>query len=139
MQALSNAPPIALGNTNDHEILKILERFERRLHQPRKEIEQTCNLVSRPTNLVVILKPLASKQNYSVSFKQFVTNCKTLKVVNDLIKFATRDARSIYTMILLDVFSFKSFKDQVVSFDEKCQDLIAKVIGLKRSQVLLYY
>jgi len=137
MQALPSAPPVALGNTNDHEILEILERFGRRLHRPGKEIEQACNLASGPADLVVILERPAPKQNYSVSFEQFVTDCKTLKAVDDLIKFATRGARSIYTVTVLDAFSFKPFKDQAVPSDEECQDLIAEVIGLKRPRVLL--
>lgn len=137
MQALPSAPPIALGNTNDHEVLEILERFGRRLHRPKKEIEQACNLALGPADLVVILERPAPKQNYSVSFEQFVTDCKILKAVNDLIKFATRDARSIYIVTVLNAFSFKPFKDQAVLFDEECQNLIAKVIGLKRSRMLL--
>lgn len=137
MQALSSASPIALRNTNDHEILEILKRFERRLHRSRKEIEQACNLALGSTDLVVILERPAPKQNYSVSFEQFVIDCKILKAVNDLIKFATKNARSIYIVIVLNVFSFKSFKDQVVLFDEECQNLIAKIIELKRSRMLL--
>lgn len=137
MQALPSAPPVALGNTNDHEALELLKRFGRRLDRPENEIEQACNLASGPADLVVILERPAPNHNYSVSFEQFVTDCKTLKAVDDLIKFATRGARSIYTVTVLDAFSFKPSKNKAEPSDEKCRDLIAEVLRLKKPRVLL--
>ncbi len=137
MQALPSAPPVALGNTNDHEVLELLRRFGRRLHRPEDEIEQACNLASGPADLVVILERPAPTQKYRVSFEQFVTDCKTLKAVDDLIKFATRGARSIYTVTVLDAFSFKPLKEQTEPSDEKCQDLIEEILRLKKPRVLL--
>lgn len=137
MQALPSAPPVVLRNTNDHEVLELLKRFGRRLHRPEDEIEQACNLASGPADLVVILERPAPNQNYSVSFEQFVNDCKTLKAVDDLIKFATRGARNIYTVTVLDAFSFKPLKKQAEPSDKECQDLLAEVILLKKPRVLL--
>ena len=113
MQALPSAPPVALGNTNDHEVLELLRRFGRRLHR------------SEPADLVVILQHPCARQNYRVSFERFI------------IKFATRGARSTYTVIVLDAFSSKPLIDQAEPSDEECKDLLAEVLRLKRPRVLL--
>ncbi len=51
-------------------------------------------------------------------------------------KFATRGARSIHTVIVLDAFSCKPLIDQAEPSDEECKDLIAEVLRLKRPRVL---
>ena len=113
MQALPSAPPVASGNTNDDEVLELLRRFRRRLHR------------SEPADLVVILQYPCARQNYRVSFERLI------------IKFATRGARSTYTVIVLDAFSSKPLIDQAEPSDEECKDLTAEVLRLKRPRVLL--
>ena len=137
MQDLPRAPPVALGNTNDHEVLAILRNFGKRLCRPENEILQACNLASGPADLAVILERPGPNQDYSISFEQFVADCKTLKAVDDLIKFATKGARSIYTVTVLDAFSFKPLKDQPQPSNEECQELVAEVLLIKRPRVLL--
>ena len=92
MQDLPRAPPVALGNANDHEALELIKSFGKKLRIPPTEIEQACNLASEPADLVIILERPYVKQDYSISFEKFVTDCLTLKAVDSLVRFATRGA-----------------------------------------------
>ena len=47
---------------------------------------------------------------------------KSIKEGREISKFATRGARSIHTVIVLDAFSFKPSIDQAEPSDEECKD-----------------
>ena len=137
MQILLKAPPVSLGNLNDHEALELIQSFGQRLSQPKDEITQACNLASGPADLAIILERPHRRQKYCFSFEQFVTNCSTLKVVDNLIRFATKGTRSIHTVTIPDAFSFKPIKGQPQPSADECHELITQMLRVKKPQVLL--
>ena len=64
--------------------------------------------------------------------------CKTLWAVNELIRFTTNGARSIYTVTVLDAFSFKPNEESHIP-DERCHQLLAEILRAKRLKVVIRY
>ena len=129
--------PLHWAIANDHEVLKTIRVFGEGLDRPKQEIEQACNLASGPADVVVILERPHQNQKYNIPFEQFVADCETLKVVDDLLRFATKGARSIHTVTVLDAFTFKPLESQHRPSDDECHKLLEEILRMKKPQVVL--
>ena len=137
MQDLRKIPPVAVESTSDHQVLMFLKSFGTRLRLPEDEIFQACKLALGPGDLAILLEGPGPKHGYSVTFEQFVADCKTLNAIDELIRFATKGTRCIGSVTVLDAFSFKPSKAQSIPSDNECKDLLAKIIRIKKPRVLL--
>ncbi|KAE8135959.1 hypothetical protein BDV38DRAFT_294198 [Aspergillus pseudotamarii] len=113
MKDLVHAPPVCLPTRGDHEAIEILEEFGKALIQSEDEITQAQNLAAGLSDIVVILERPLHRRNhkFDVSFEDFVKSSKTLLAVDELIRFATKGARSIQTVTVLDAFSYRPDKN----------------------------
>ena len=138
VQALARTPPASFHHPGDLTSLQALKDFGKEFDVSCDEIDQACNLASGPADIVVILmRPKTRRShNYGQPFPQFVSCCKTLWAVDDLIRFATNGARSIHTVTVLDAFSFKP-DDKSHIPDERCHQLLADIIRAKKPKVVI--
>ena len=136
MVCLPRQPPVCHLTTTDLETLDVIRNFGQEFGCSEIEIEQALNLASGPSDLVIILQRPASNHDYTVSFEKFVQDCPTLKAVDELIQFATKGARSIHTVTVLDAYMFKP-KRRVGIPDERCHQILADIIDLKSPRVIL--
>jgi len=137
MRELPRAPPVISADAADKEVLRLLRAFGKEFNCSEGEITQACNLASGPSDIVVILERPAPNHNYEATFEEFVSDCKTLKAVDELIRFATNRARSIYTVSILDTFSFKTRKTWSRPSDEECNQLLSRILRIKKPKVVL--
>jgi hypothetical protein len=86
--------------------------------------------------MVILLERPHESQTYHGTFGEFVKPCKTLKSVDELIRFSSKGARSIYTVTVLDAFSFKP-QDSTPIPSERCHQLIEEILRLKNPNVVL--
>ena len=128
--------PVCQFTTNDLRSLDLIRAFGKEFECREKEINQATNLASGPSDIIIILQRPASNHDYDVSFEKFVEDCKTLKAVDELIRFATKGTRSIHTVTILDAFMFKPKKREGIP-DERCHQLLAEIIELKSPRLIL--
>lgn len=138
VQALPRTPPASFHHLGDLNSLQALKDFGKEFDVPCDEIDQACNLASGPADIVVILErpKTRTSHKYGYPFPQFVSCCKTLWAVDDLIQFATNGARSIHTVTVLDAFSFKPDNKSHIP-DERCHQLLADIIRAKKPKVVI--
>lgn len=139
IQALPRTPPVSFHHQGDLSSLEALKDFGKEFDIPCDEIDQACNLASGPADIVVILErpKERSSHNYGHPFPQFVTCCKTLWAVDEVIQFATNGARSIHTVTVLDAFSFKPKNCRSHIPDERCHRLLADIMRAKNPKVVI--
>ena len=138
VQALPRKPPASFHHPGDFTSIQALKDFGKELNIPCNEVDQACNLASGPADIVVILERPKKRisHNYGYLFPEFVECSKTLWAVNELIQFATNGARSIYTVTVLNAFSFKP-DDKSHIPDERCHQLLADIIRAKNPEVIV--
>lgn len=138
LRRLAFTPPVCLPTQGDLQAIEILKDFGKELCRPEDEITQACNLASGFSDIVVILeRPLRrSYHRFNVDFAQFVETSKTLQAVDELICFATKGARSIHTVTVLNAFSYQPDKNRTID-DEKCHYVLAKILKAKKPRVVL--
>jgi hypothetical protein len=106
LKRIVSVPPVCYPSQGDKETIEILQHFGKELRLPANEITQACNLASGFSDIVIILERPRRIHKFKNSFTEFVKDCPTLKAVDELIRLATKGARSIHTVTVLDVFSF---------------------------------
>ena len=138
MKNVSHTPPVCLPTRGDHEAIEILEKFGKALLRPEDEITQAQNLAAGFSDIVVILERPRHRRNhkFDVSFEEFVQRCKTLLAIDELIRFATKGARSIHTVTVLDAFSYRSDK-YATDEDKQCHEVLAQILKVKKPKVIL--
>ncbi|KAL2799730.1 hypothetical protein BJX66DRAFT_332779 [Aspergillus keveii] len=138
VRALARTPPICLPAPADHETIEILGNLGRKLYRPQDEIKQAQNLAAGLSDIVIILERPRDRKNhnFNVDFDKFVRTCNTLWAVDELIRFATRGARSIHTTTILDAFSYQPDK-KVMEQDQECHAALARILKAKRPKVIL--
>ncbi|KAJ5239889.1 hypothetical protein N7468_004508 [Penicillium chermesinum] len=138
MKDLAHAPPVCLPTRGDHEAIEILEKFGKALLRPGDEIAQAQNLAAGFSDIVVILERPRHRRNhkFDVSFEEFVQSCETLLAIDELIRFATKGARSIHTVTVLDAFSYQPDK-RATDEDKKCHEVLAQILKVKKPKVIL--
>ena len=138
VQALPRTPPASFHHPGDLTSLQALKDFGKEFNVPYDEIDQACNLASGPADMVVILERpnTRASHDYKYPFPQFVTRCRSLWAVDELIRFATNGARSIHTVTVLDAFSFKADNKSHIP-DERCHQLLTEILRLKKPKVVI--
>jgi hypothetical protein len=138
VQALPRTPPASFHHLGDLSSLQALRDFEEEFDVPCDEIDHACNLASGPADVVVILErpKTRTSHEYRHPSPQFVGCCKTLRAVDELIRFTTNGARSIHTVTVLDAFSFKP-NDKSHIPDERCHQLLAEILRAKKPKVVI--
>lgn len=135
---LVSAPSICLPSCGDQVSLEIIQELGQCFHRQRDEIAQACNLAAGFSDIVIILERPRDRKDHTfdVSFDKFVQDCETLKAIDELIRFATRGARSIYTVTVLNAFFFQPDKYNTQQ-DEECHEALARIFKAKRPKVVL--
>ncbi|CEN62946.1 hypothetical protein ASPCAL09574 [Aspergillus calidoustus] len=138
VKALAKAPPICLPSRADCETIEILENLGNQFNRPKDEIKQAQNLAAGLSDIVIILERPRDRyyHPYNVGFDEFVKTCPTLQAVDELIRFATRGARSIHTTTVLDAFSYQPDK-KVTKQDQKCHEALARILKIKTPKVII--
>ncbi|KAH7199205.1 hypothetical protein BKA60DRAFT_583171 [Fusarium oxysporum] len=136
VQKLIFEPPVRLSNLQDIKAVNLIRNFGNEFGRRRDEIDQACSLASGPSDMVILLERPHESQTYHGTFGEFVQRCKTLKSVDELIRFSSKGARSIHTVTVLDAFSFKP-QDSTPIPSERCHQLIEEILKLKKPKVVL--
>ncbi|KAF4446948.1 hypothetical protein F53441_9464 [Fusarium austroafricanum] len=136
VQKLIFEPPVCLSNLQDIKAVNLIRKFGDEFGRRRDEIDQACRLASGPSDVVILLERPHESQTYHGTFGEFAKRCKTLKSVDELIKFSSKGARSIHTVTVLDAFSFKP-EDSTPIPSERCHQLIEEILKLKKPKVVL--
>lgn len=100
------------------------------------EIAKACDLASGFSDIVIILTRPRETHKFDGSFTEFVKGCKTLQAVDELIRFATKGARSIHTVTVVDMFSFQPDENDT-PIDERCHSILAQILKAKKPRVVL--
>ncbi|KAL3474297.1 hypothetical protein BJX99DRAFT_231891 [Aspergillus californicus] len=133
---LVTAPPVFLPTSGDHESLELLKKLGEEFGRPTAEIAQTLNLAAGLSDIVIILQRPNRTHRFNVSFEDFVKSCATLLAVDELIRFASKGARSIHTVTILDAFSYQPDKN-AEKRDKRCHEVLAHILRLKKPKVVL--
>lgn len=136
LQKLLSEPPLCLPIAGDTEALDLLKNFGEFFYRDKNEITQACNLASGPSDIVIILERPNGSHDYQAPFGQFVNDSPTLRAVDDLIRLATKGARSIHTVTVLDAFPYKALGNTAIP-DEQCHELLGKILRAKKPKVVL--
>ncbi|KAL4767866.1 hypothetical protein BDW60DRAFT_143674 [Aspergillus nidulans var. acristatus] len=121
MKDLVRALRACLAARGDQETIEILEKFGKALLRPEDEITQAQNVAAGFSDIVVLLERPRHRRGhkFDVSFEDFVERCKTLLALDEPIRFATKVARSIYTVTVLDAFTYQPDK-YATEQDKQC-------------------
>ncbi|KAF4435635.1 hypothetical protein F53441_13464 [Fusarium austroafricanum] len=133
VQQLISEPPVCLSNEQDIKTVSLIRDFGDGFGRRRDEIDQACRLASGPSDVVIFLERPHESQTYHGTFGEFVKRCKTLKSVDELIRFSSKGARNIHIVTVLDAFSFKpkNREDSRRIPSERCHQLIEQCLELK--------
>lgn len=63
-------------------------------------------------------------------------NCGTLRAIDDLVRFATQGARSIYTVTVLNAFFYQP-DGYLTELDERCHEVLARILKAKKPKVII--
>lgn len=139
LRQLTQEPPISVLQERDLEAIQILRQHGRDSHISLHSITQACNLASGTSDVIVILlRPRTDKKHSpNQSFNDFVNDCATLKAVDELLRFATRGARNIGTVTVVNAFSLQPYEENVLA-DLKCEDILARFLKVKKPQVIIH-
>ncbi|KAH7187138.1 hypothetical protein DER44DRAFT_800654 [Fusarium oxysporum] len=102
VQKLIFGPPVCLPNVQGIKAVNLIRKFGDEFGRRRDEIDQACSLASGPSDVVILLERPHESQTYNRIFGEFVKRCKTLKSVDELIRFSSNGARSIHTVTVLN-------------------------------------
>lgn len=136
-QQLPQSPPVCPPSEGDIKADKLLCDLGNRHGVEENVIIQARSLASGPSDLVIILERPQSNANYNVPFDQFVASCPTLQAVDEVIRFATKGARGIHTVTVLDAFSYKPNKGNTRLLDKDCHETLAQILQAKKPRVVI--
>lgn len=127
-------PPVCLSDSGDTRVMRLIQDFGTRNKCNENEILKAQELAAGLPDIAVLLQRPIGK--YNLPFSQFVEDCETLKAVDELIRVATRGARSIYTTTVIDLYMLKPKQSHLPS-DRECFELLGKILEIKRPKVVL--
>ena len=127
-------PPVALGNDNDHNAVQLIRSFRENLMKPQSMIQHACNLASGPSDIVIILERMFEDPYYE---RKEIAQSPTLRAVDDMIRRSTKGTRNLWTVSVLDAYTFKPGKTTISPTDEACHQMIWEVLNLKKPRVIL--
>ena len=132
-------PPVCFPKLEDAQILDSIRRFGNELGRTHHEIEKACCLASGFSDIIIILerpRP-SSTHEYRAPFDEFVRECRTLATVDELIRFASKGARSIHTVTVINAFFFTPDKNDDTANADRCHHLVEVILKTKRPRVVL--
>lgn len=138
LQQLLETPPISIVCQKDLDTIQVLRDVGNERQHPEYEILQATNLASGLSDIVVILLRPRSHENhrFDVDFNDFVRRCDTLKVVDELIRFASNGTRSIHTVTVLNACSYQPL-DKEPTLDKQSEAILARILQIKKPKVII--
>ncbi|KAK3383785.1 hypothetical protein B0T24DRAFT_606243 [Lasiosphaeria ovina] len=136
VQALPQSPPTCLPSQGDQSANKLLEDFGTEVGASENEIAQASNLASGSSDVVVILERPSSAASRNTSFEGYLRDCKSLQALDEVTRFATKEARSIRNRTVLDAFSYQPDKNNN-DRDAQCHRLLAQILQVKKPRVVI--
>lgn len=143
IQDLRCKPPYCISDDiHANPVNHLIQKFGRKHGRGEEEIEKACCLARGPSDIVVMLERPNRNQKYDVSFEDFISNCPTLRAVDDLIRYSSMGARSIHTVTVLDAFPFmpEHYGEIFAKRHEvngQCHELIEQILNLKKPKVVI--
>jgi hypothetical protein len=115
--------------------VELISTFGADHHIPKPRVDYERRLAYGLSDLVIILERPYVK-DYSASFECIVQNSKTLRALDNLIRFSSRGARSIYTVTVLNAFSMQPNKEDK-NLVRAWHRTLAQIIRMKKPKVVL--
>ncbi|SPJ74785.1 uncharacterized protein FTOL_04516 [Fusarium torulosum] len=131
-QELACTQPVCWATEGDIRAVELLRDFG---SDRGMEAMQACNLATGYSDVIILLERPRAK-TYDIAFEKFVQNSDTLRAVDELIRFATKGTRSIYTVTVLDAFSFQEIRESTVN-NKECHQLLGKILRVKKPRVVI--
>jgi hypothetical protein len=140
IEKLVETPPICIASQKDLDTIQVLREVGHERQRPEHEIIQATNLASGLSNIVVILlRPrLHERHHFDVDFNNFVQDCETLKVVDELIRFTSNKTRCIHTVTVLNAFSYQPL-DHKPTLDKQSEKILSKMLQIKKPRIIIHY
>jgi len=88
-------------------------------------------------DLIIVLERPARDHDYNQTFEVFVADSPVLRGVNEVIKFVTHGARSIFNTTVLDAFPFKPLDEAGGPPDSECHDMVQAVLKVIKPKTIL--
>ncbi|KAM3502035.1 hypothetical protein MY11210_009196 [Beauveria gryllotalpidicola] len=108
-QALALTPPALQPIEADYSVIKLVKAYGKANNKGEAEIQYECHLAEGLSDFVIILERPYVK-NYYAKFEDIVRDSATLRGVDEVIRFCTKGARSIYTTTVLNAFAMEPDK-----------------------------
>ncbi|KAL3470290.1 hypothetical protein BJX99DRAFT_264348 [Aspergillus californicus] len=123
---------------SDHIAMQRLENFGRSLKHSPEHIRLVCDLASGFSDIVVLVKYSlgALVHHPDQSFDDFVDNSVKLRFIDRLIRFATKDSRSIHTVTVVHPLLFPGSSPTVT--DQRREEALAEFLQTKKAKVILH-
>lgn len=126
--------PVCLSDSGDTQVMRLIQDFGTKNKCDRHEILKAQELAAGLPDIAVLLQRPTGK--YNLPFSRFVEDCETLRAVDELIRIATRGARSIHTTTVVDLFMLKP-QQSLSPSDQECFELLGRILEMKRPKVVL--
>ncbi|KAJ6041510.1 uncharacterized protein N7446_010606 [Penicillium canescens] len=138
LRRLTGAPPACLPISGDVAAVEITGSLGEGFSKPRDEIMQAQHLTTGFSDIIIILERPLDRQNhkFNCSSEDFVKSSKTLSAVDELIRFASKGARSIHTVTVLNAFPFQPDKF-ATGRERKGHEALARILQAKKPKVIL--
>jgi hypothetical protein len=138
LRQMTQSPPVCLLQDGDFQAIQILRVHGQELGSPSHSITQASNLASGLSDVVVILERPRNVNSHppNQSFDGFVNGCDSLKVVDELLRFASRGTRNIGTVTVINAFSLQPEKN--AEADLRCEEILMRFLQAKRPQVIIH-
>ncbi|KID81457.1 hypothetical protein MGU_11189 [Metarhizium guizhouense ARSEF 977] len=134
-RALAGTTPAYPSHQGDELAPDLIIAFGKKFNKPRHEIEYESRLSYGLSDIVILLeRPYV--ENYHVNFETIVQRSPTLRAVDELIRFSSCGARSIFTVTVLNTFPMQPEKKDK-TLDEACHGLVGHVLQVKWPKIIL--
>ncbi|KAM3502034.1 hypothetical protein MY11210_009195 [Beauveria gryllotalpidicola] len=134
-QALALTPPALQPIEADYSVIKLVKAYGKANNKGEAEIQYECHLAEGLSDFVIILERPYVK-NYYAKFEDIVRDSATLRGVDEVIRFCTKGARSIYTTTVLNAFAMEPDKG-IHDRDAQWHQCLARILQLKKPRVIL--
>lgn len=139
LRGMTQSPPVCLHQQKDIQATQILREHGQESGCSSHSIIQSSNLASGLSDVIVILERPRTENSHSPnqSYGGFVNDCRTLKAVDELLRFASRGTRDIGTVTVVNAFSLQPDKNAHKA-NLRCEEILARFIQMKRPQVIIH-
>ncbi|KJK73730.1 hypothetical protein H634G_10999 [Metarhizium anisopliae BRIP 53293] len=134
-RVLAGTTPVYPSHQGDEVVPGLIIAFGKKFNRPGHEIKYESQLSYGLSDIVILLeRPYV--EDYHVNFETIVQKSPTLRAVDELIRFSSCGARSIFTVTVLNTFPMQPDKKDK-SLDEACHGLVGQVLQVKRPKIIL--